>query len=127
MLEAQAMNTRKLRPLHPARNQELLHALTEAMRTNGWVGRPLLGWETPEGDVRLFTGAHRYAAAKEAGVEPLVALVEVPMGILEADGDDLLINGACVMGDDEIESLLEDHDPDAVPLLREERRHAGGR
>lgn len=124
MLDAERMPTRRLKPLHPAHNRELLQRLTAAMKAHGWIGKPLLGWEAADGDVRLFTGSYRYAAAKEAGVEPPVALVEIPDGILEADDEELRINGAQVLHDDEIESLLEDHDPDAVALFREDRREA---
>lgn len=124
MLDAQKMNTRRLVPLHPARHVEMLQRFIAAMRVHGWVGKPLLGWEAPDGNVRLLTGSYRYAAAKELGIEPPVALVEIPLGVLEADDDGLLINGAQVLHDDEIESLLEDHDPDALTSFREDRREA---
>ena len=51
---------------HEVRDAALLDALTESMCIDGWIGAPLVG------DMRsgqLFTGSHRYAAARAAGIE----------------------------------------------------------
>jgi hypothetical protein len=65
----------EIKPLHEVRSRKLLNDLVADMRKNGWRGRPLLVIER-EADYVAWTGSHRIAAAKKAG------LVAVPCYVL---------------------------------------------
>ncbi len=52
---------------HEIEDQSKVAELVVSMRRNGWLGGPLVA----DGD-QLITGAHRYPAALEAGIEPKV-------------------------------------------------------
>lgn len=52
---------------HEIRDEAKLAELIASMRQNGWQGAPLVA----DGE-NLITGAHRYVAAREVGVEPHV-------------------------------------------------------
>ncbi|WNG49190.1 hypothetical protein F0U60_37550 [Archangium minus] len=119
MYEASEVALSKLVPFHGVQDRERLAKLTALMRANGYDGRPLLGWESPDGYVRLLTGSHRYAAAKAARLDEVpVALVDLPDGVLEADGEDLCIEGNRITDVEQLEQLLAEHDPEAAELLR---------
>lgn len=107
-----------LRPPHKVRDRALLASLIESMRANGWQGRPLLGIKVSDGEAQLFTGSHRYAAAREAGIEVPVHLIDDAVyGAALEDGDDLLK----IADDDQILPILEAHGAtDAAALLRAE-------
>lgn len=49
---------------HEVRDETKLGELVASMQADGWVGSPLVA----DGD-QLLTGAHRYVAAQEAGIE----------------------------------------------------------
>ncbi len=111
----------ELVPPHTVRSSAHADALTESMVADGWVGRPLLGWwDEAQGVVRLFTGSHRYAAAKAAELEAVpVAFVEVTEGRLEGHGEDLLLDGVRVSDDSALLDLLRGEDPEAAELLEQ--------
>lgn len=71
----------RINPLHPVRDRAKLAHLTAAMREGGWQGRPLLGELSvvDRSTVRLWTGSHRYAAAKAAGLD------DVPVVLIDTD------------------------------------------
>jgi hypothetical protein len=56
-----------IKPLHEARSQRLLTELADDMKENGWQGRPLLVIERAS-DYLAWTGSHRIAAARKAGL-----------------------------------------------------------
>jgi ParB-like chromosome segregation protein Spo0J len=65
-----------LTPLHEPRSARHLRNLAKDMKENGWCGRPLLVIER-ETDFLAWTGSHRIAAAKRAG------LTSVPCYVLQ--------------------------------------------
>lgn len=74
---------------HGTRDQEKLNSLIEAMRENGWQGRPILAQ-----GYMAWTGSHRIAAAREVARDDYrfrVPVIEIPADIdVDVDcGDDL--------------------------------------
>jgi ParB-like chromosome segregation protein Spo0J len=61
-------------PLHEARSRRHLQSLTDTMKENGWRGRPLLVIER-RSDYLAWTGSHRLAAAKLAGLRSVPCYV----------------------------------------------------
>ena len=68
------VDVERVEPPHHVISQNKLHRLVVEMVENGWVGRPVL--VTP-GASNLWaqTGSHRIAAAREAGLESIPALM----------------------------------------------------
>lgn len=85
-------------PYHPTRRWVQLEALTASMMDVGWKGRPIIAGEM-DGGLRAITGSHRYAAAKEAGLQVIPVLVMVP--------DELQVAlEAGAFQDDRVEALM---------------------
>lgn len=62
-------------PPHEIRDEALLDALIASMQRDGWLGAPLVG-DIISG--QLITGSHRWAAAREAGIEaPIIDIRDV--------------------------------------------------
>lgn len=61
-------------PPHAARTPKLLADLVEAMKENGWQGRPLIVVETA-GGYQAWTGSHRIAAARRVGLSSVPCYV----------------------------------------------------
>lgn len=59
-----------INPPHQVEKEDKMIKLSENMKKNGWVGRPLLVVEN-NGIFEAFTGSHRYAAAKRAGLKSI--------------------------------------------------------
>jgi len=57
-----------IRPLHEVRNKTKLNALIKEIEQHGWTGNPVLVERVNDG-YRAWTGTHRLAAAKEAGLD----------------------------------------------------------
>ena len=57
-----------IRPLHEVRNKTKLEALTKEIEQHGWTGNPVLVEKVGDG-YRAWTGTHRLAAAKAAGLD----------------------------------------------------------
>lgn len=55
-------------PPHGIKRPEQVTALACAMRMRGWVGKSLIGYRLPDGQLQLLSGTHRRAAALWAGV-----------------------------------------------------------
>jgi len=87
-----------VRPYHPPRRWDQLEALITSMREFGWKGRPIVVADTQDGFV-AFTGSHRLAAAKDAGVPSIPIIVMTPDEFHVA-------REAGVFQDDRMEALL---------------------
>lgn len=72
-------------PLHAVRDSIKLATLVESMYRRGWVGRPLLVAVYGDG-YQAWTGSHRIAAARVAGIErvPVKVISERIMDRIEA-------------------------------------------
>ena len=68
------LNPCDVKPLHEARQQRLLNELMADMLENGWQGRPLLVIERGA-DYLAWTGSHRIAAARQAGLSTVPCYV----------------------------------------------------
>ena len=64
-----------LDPLHEVRDETKLAMLVASMDADGWTGRPLLVQDTGEGWYQAWTGSHRIAAAREAGIDSIPCVV----------------------------------------------------
>lgn len=67
-----------IEPLHEVRDAGKLEALVASMERDGWQGRPLLV-SARDGRFFAYTGSHRIAAARAAGLD------RVPVVIIEID------------------------------------------
>lgn len=76
------LDPKPIRPIHGIHEQALFLDLLESMRTNGWVGRPLMVLERRNKGYQAITGSHRVAAAKKAGLARIPVIV---LGKHEAD------------------------------------------
>jgi uncharacterized ParB-like nuclease family protein len=68
----------KIMPIHGVQDQAKYEALVEAMRLEGWEGRPLLVVYRQGGAsyrYQALTGSHRLAAAREVGLKEIPAIV----------------------------------------------------
>ena len=72
-----SIDPQEIEPLHGVRDQMLLDNLAAGMKQNGWQGRPLLVIDRESGYL-AWTGSHRIAAARAAGLAsvPCYALDE---------------------------------------------------
>lgn len=61
-------------PLHEARNRRHADSLAADMKENGWEGRPLLVIKR-KSNYLAWTGSHRIAAAREAGLSSVPCYV----------------------------------------------------
>jgi hypothetical protein len=107
----------EIEPLHGVRNHALFDDLTASMKENGWKGRRLLVIDR-ESEYLAWTGSHRIAAAREAG------LAVVPCYAL--DEQELLKRGFdCdqpIMDYQRLEILKKIGDKDAIHLMWQEGR-----
>lgn len=75
------VDPRRILPLHELRRGRHFHELVVRMKRFGWQGRPLLcealsdGRLRPSGHFAGWTGTHRAAAARAAGVRVPIVLV----------------------------------------------------
>ena len=79
------MNPSQLSPRHEVQDESKLADLVAGMIMDGWQGRPLL--VVDNGTMRCLTGSHRLAAAREAGLVDVPAVV-VPWETWEAASAD---------------------------------------
>lgn len=69
------LNINEICPPHEVRDTEKYDRLVEAF-ADGWVGRPLLVENLGEGyGYQSWTGSHRIAAARAAGIETIPVVV----------------------------------------------------
>lgn len=71
-----------IRPIHEPRDPKLFGRLLRSMRERGWLGRPLLVVPAVLGVYQALTGSHRLAAALEAGLDTIPAIV-LPADVAE--------------------------------------------
>jgi len=57
-----------LRRHHGVHRNAQVNALVAHMKKHGWCGRPILAERLPSGGIQAWTGTHRIAAAKRAGI-----------------------------------------------------------
>lgn len=81
-----SLDIENITPLHEARSQRHLRDLTADMKENGWRERPLLVIER-DTDFVAWTGSHRLAAAKLAGLNQVPCYV-LSESRLESQGYD---------------------------------------
>jgi ParB-like chromosome segregation protein Spo0J len=91
---------------HEARDRQHLDALTVSMEADGWQGRPLLvlAGAGEEGG-QAWTGSHRLAAARAAGLQEVPAVI-VDLAVVEA--------AAAELGWTSLEAVPDDEDRLAV-------------
>lgn len=88
-----------IKPINDITNKNKYNALLYEFKNNGYNGRPILAIETSKGEYEALTGSHRILAAKKAGIEIPVKVVEYKKGMQELlDAND----------DDEREKILKD-------------------
>lgn len=80
-----------IKPINDITNKNKYNALLYEFKNNGYNGRPILAIETSKGEYEALTGSHRILAAKKAGIEIPVKVVESKKGmqeLLDANDDD---------------------------------------
>jgi ParB-like chromosome segregation protein Spo0J len=90
-MQTSYLDPARIQPWHEPDDEDKLTALADSMRTDGWVGAPIVtiaardyGWGA--GNPVAITGSHRIPAAAKAGVEvPAVDLDD----LLRAHGSSL--------------------------------------
>lgn len=112
--EVEYIETRRIRPPHEVRDDAKLKQLVESMKSYGWIGRPLLAEQAgDENQFQAWTGSHRLAAAKKAGLE------EIPVVLL----DDELIEASELVERGKYgrfwDSLLSDDEKGRLALLKD--------
>ncbi len=75
-----------INPLHDVNNPNKLASLTADMQVRGWIGRPLLVEIMGDG-YQAWTGSHRIAAARAAGLDRIPVLVVDSAAIVEQEGE----------------------------------------
>lgn len=105
-------------PLHEVRLPHHLRSLAADMKANGWNGRPLLVIEREE-DFLAWTGSHRIAAAKLAGLADIPCYV-LPESELIALGFDA-VHGH-VEDYERLEILRKVGDETAIHIMWQENR-----
>src|SRR4051812_46163577 len=91
-------------PHEPDRGNDLA-AITESMKRNGWVSRPLLAMRYDEEALICQTGSHRLAAARAAGISEVPVVVIDCTSALEGENPsldvfELMIDCATAESDD---------------------------
>lgn len=97
-------------PPHAVKDAAKLTALVSAMLAEGWTERAILVHDDGNG-VHAWTGSHRIAAAREAGVRVPVVYIT---GDIERRGDE------CRDDDERLAVLLDAEDEAAAALMRAE-------
>jgi len=69
-----SISIKEITPRHEALSRKHLKELADDMRENGWQGRPLLVIER-DNDYLAWTGSHRIAAARDAGLNQIPCYV----------------------------------------------------
>ena len=83
-----AANPTDIEPLHEVRDAEKLEALTASMERDGWQGRPILV-SARDGGFFAYTGSHRIAAARAAGLDQVpVVVIEITETRTDEPDDD---------------------------------------
>lgn len=117
----------RILPLHGVRNEYKFQYLTEAMRKHGWQGRPVLAlrWGNL---TQAITGSHRIAAAKKAGVNIPVYVLDVSAHVKAADGRCVVCGETCWVDEaveayddyERLEAVKRSGDEYAICLMEQE-------
>jgi len=112
-MEIKTVDIGNITPFHQVRDQEKLGKLTENMKVNGWVGRPIVVLDI--GYIHALTASHRIQAAINAD------LYEVQIAVVNHgnmfDEYDL---GKDFKDPDQIYNILKKYDDEAAELFRED-------
>jgi len=100
--EPEFISPKRIEPPHEVRDKEKLVDLVSKMEKDGWQGRPILAVDLGQGPEAL-TGSHRIAAARIAGIEVPVIMIDSEIGNYqdseERDIRDLMKESADDMAD----------------------------
>src|SRR5437868_2722841 len=105
----------RIKPLHDVRNQRILDELVASMLDQGWNGRPLLVIQRGA-NYFAWTGSHRIAAAKEAGLQA------VPCYVLQENRLPVTADYGHVEDYERLKILSEIGDETAIHIMWQEGR-----
>ena len=108
----------EIEPLHSPNVMALYRDLVRSMKKDGWKGRPLLVIECANGSFVAWTGSHRIAAAREAGLDSIPCYI-IPELLIESDSIDARTGH--VMDYDRIKAINASGDETAIQLMAHER------
>ncbi len=108
----------EIEPLHEVRNQSAVAEIVQEMSENGWRGRPLLVIRST-GRFVAWTGSHRIAAARDAGLAtvPCYVLDESRLAAYDVDA-----RWGHVDDTDRLRIIQKVGDPEALHLMWQEGR-----
>lgn len=105
-----------IQPLHEPESIAKVEAIAASMRTHGWVGRPILICDGDSEAPQAFTGSHRLAAARLAGIDP-------DTYSLEGRGTDIdTLAFQCIDDSDRMTVIEDGGDREAITIMRAELR-----
>ena len=111
----------EIEPLHSPNVPALYRDLVRSMKKNGWKGRPLLVIECANGSFVAWTGSHRIAAAREAGLDSIPCYI-IPESLIESDSIDARTGH--VMDFERIRAINASGDETAIHLMSLEKGFA---
>ncbi len=99
-----------INPVNEITDIEKYNRLVSDMRDNGWRGLPILAYEGPHG-MQAVTGSHRILAAREAGIEIPVSILEFKRGGIDYDIFETDMNAFLEASrDEDILSVFDDYE-----------------
>ena len=108
-------------PLHSPNVPALYRDLVRSMKKDGWNGRPLLVIECANGSFVAWTGSHRIAAAREAGLDSIPCYI-IPELLIETDS--IGARTGHVMDYERVRAINATGDETAIQLMSIERGFA---
>jgi len=107
-----------IHPPHGAQLPRQFNELVEDMAANGWKGRPLLVIRCVSGKFQAWTGSHRIAAARKAGLQEVPCYVVMEKVLLRHD-----VDATWPVDDDErLKIIRNTKDQGAIDLMWRENR-----
>ncbi len=124
--DVELFDPNNIEPPHEVRDDKKLDSLVHRMEEEGWVGRPILMYDTGQANQAL-TGSHRIAAARKAGIEiPILKVDEDVLNYEDENGD--TISEIVYRDADEIAEFLKkagDNDASELMELEHEEQEKG--
>ena len=113
--------------LHGVHDDAKRDRLASGMGAHGWTGRPILAYDDGNG-LHALTGSHREAAAKQAGVEIPVYVIDITAHVWDDDEACVLCGEDCWTiaaveardDDDRLAAIERSGDTTAIDLMRAE-------